>query len=99
MGQKYIFQPILSQRLHPNIFALLIQFALKVINGQGSNAHDREEAFKEFRLMQRLSHQHVVIFLDSFQVDKDLHLVLELCEGGDLRTFLDRLRYGCLLPA
>lgn len=73
-------------------FIYFIQCALKVIDEHGSREQDRQAALKELRIMRSLSHAHIVALIDSFETEQQLHLVLELCEGGDLRSFLDRFR-------
>lgn len=39
-------------------------------------------------MLSRLDHPHVVRMHESFQSAKELHLVLELCPGGELYTLL-----------
>lgn len=57
----------------------------------------------EFELLPRLKHPHIVVLLDSFRDEQEVHLVLELCAGGSLlhriQHFWDDvdrdLRKGC----
>lgn len=68
------------------------KYALKVIDEHGARKGDREEARKELRIMRGLYHPHIVDLIDAFELQHEIHMVLELCEGGDLRSHLDHLR-------
>ena len=70
----------------------MFQYALKVIDEHGARKQDRETACKELRIMRDLYHPSIVALVDSFEVSQRLFLVLELCEGGDLRSFLDNVK-------
>ena len=63
-----------------------------MIEETGARAHDRETAHKELRIMRGLYHPNVVGLIDSFEVHHRLLLVLQLCEGGDLRGYLDKVK-------
>jgi serine/threonine protein kinase len=74
----------------------LSQFALKVLKEfdggatlADSAADGRKEALRELKIMRGLHHPHVVKLMDSFDFHGQLHLVLELCEGGDLKKYLN----------
>ncbi|KAL8563766.1 hypothetical protein ACOMHN_058281 [Nucella lapillus] len=68
------------------------KFALKVIEGHGVGEREKEATHKELRIMRGLYHPAIVTLVDSFQIHHRLLLVLELCEGGDLRNHLDSLK-------
>lgn len=38
----------------------------------------------ELRLLPRLRHPHIVVLLDAFRDEQEVHLVMELCAGGSL---------------
>ena len=48
------------------------------------------EAIREANLMNKLDHEYIVRFYDSFQARNKLNIVMELCENKDLGQFLKR---------
>ncbi|XP_070192476.1 serine/threonine-protein kinase Nek4-like isoform X2 [Littorina saxatilis] len=86
-GSVYLLTQLQSITAQPSP-----KYALKVIDEQGARAQDREEARKELCIMGRLCHPSIVSLVDSFEVSPGLLLVLELCQGGDLRSFLDNVK-------
>lgn len=60
-------------------------FACKSISKAGLTNEDVEEARKEIRIMRHLgSHPYIVGVVDVFEDRKDLHLIMQLCTGGEL---------------
>ena len=48
------------------------------------NRQQKQESLKEALLMNKLDNEHIVRFHDSFQARNKLHILMELCENGDL---------------
>ncbi|EKD05007.1 NIMA (never in mitosis protein a)-related kinase 2 [Trichosporon asahii var. asahii CBS 8904] len=49
----------------------------------------------EIKALRQLSHPNVVEFLDVIKCNDEVHLVMEFCDGGDLRTLMeDHLERG-----
>ena len=67
------------------------QFALKTISLELCGAEDLEEMQKEIDILRRLDHPNIVRIFETFlhRPAGELHVVMELLSGGDLR---DRLR-------
>lgn len=64
--------------------------AVKIISkAKMTTAISIEDVRREVKLLKGLSgHQHMVQFLDAFEDDQNVYIVMELCEGGEL---LDRI--------
>lgn len=69
---------------------------LKQIPIHGVAQKEKADALNEVQLMARISHAHVVRYSASFVEDEVLHIVMEHCQGGDLRRYLEK-RAGALL--
>jgi NIMA (never in mitosis gene a)-related kinase len=50
---------------------------------------EQEAALNEVKLLSHIDHPRVVAYLASFVADKKLHIVMEWCEGGDLRHVIE----------
>lgn len=62
-------------------------FACKVIRKDG-NMNDASSMATEIEIMKRVRHRHVVSLVELYESPSCLWLILELVEGGDLRTLL-----------
>lgn len=45
---------------------------------------------REIEIMKEMDHPHIVKLYESFEDDRNIHLVMELCLGGELRDYLVR---------
>ena len=63
---------------------------VKQIDMHGLPATKRDAAETEVSLLASLQHPHVVRYHDSFHVDGALHIIMELCDGGDVQAMLAR---------
>jgi len=61
-------------------------FILKYINLAELTKNKAAGSEREARLMARLRHVNIVKLVDVFECDEKLHLIMEHCDGGDLRT-------------
>ena len=52
-------------------------------------AKEQEQALNEVRVLSKVEHPHIVRYFASFVDKEKLHIVMEFCEGGDLRKAID----------
>lgn len=52
----------------------------------------REKCLKEIHLVKSVSHRNIIAFYDAFIVNKELWLVFEYAEAGDLKRQLRKAR-------
>lgn len=73
-----------------------LSYVIKEIQIETLGRREQESALKEVQLLASADHPHVVAYLDSFVDEGKLHIVMELCEGGDVHAML-QARNGKLL--
>ena len=59
-------------------------YVLKIIDFRRMGRQQRQESLREAVLMNKLEHEYVVRFYDSFQANNSLYIVMEHCENKDL---------------
>jgi serine/threonine protein kinase len=59
-------------------------YAIKTIDLGKIRADQRDSLRNEVNIMKMLDHPNVVKLYETFEDETNLHLVLELCDGGDL---------------
>jgi len=74
-----------------------LRYCIKEVTVDNLSRREQESALKEVRILASVDHPHVVAYLDSFVEDGKLHIVMELCENGDIHSML-QARGGVLLP-
>ncbi|OMJ78931.1 hypothetical protein SteCoe_21151 [Stentor coeruleus] len=52
---------------------------------------------QEIEIMQKISHKNIVRFIDSFETEKDMHIIIEYISGISLYSFLKK-HVGTRLP-
>ena len=62
-----------------------------------SDEEQRSAARREGRLLSQLNHPHIIRYLDSFEAQDNLCLVMEFCPGGDVQALI-RKRRGVHIP-
>lgn len=69
-------------------------FVCKCIELRNLSPQAQEEAREEVCLLRRVSSgsEYIVQYADSFLVKDSLHIVMEYCEGGDLKAHIDGLK-------
>ncbi|KAK7490575.1 hypothetical protein BaRGS_00018178, partial [Batillaria attramentaria] len=67
------------------------QFALKVMSWRFAKDAEKHVAENELRVLNRISHDHVIVYVDTRIRNAELHILTEYCAGGDLHSFLDRI--------
>lgn len=68
-----------------------IEFACKVIQ-KDARMNDAQSMSTEVEIMKRLRHENVVSMFELFQSSWSMWIVLELVDGGDLKSFLAKNR-------
>lgn len=63
--------------------------AMKIINKTGRKRVEIETYREEMRLLQQLSHPHIIRLIEYFETPTDIYIVLEYCQG-DLSHYLRR---------
>ncbi|XP_053377246.1 serine/threonine-protein kinase Nek5-like isoform X2 [Mercenaria mercenaria] len=59
--------------------------AIKEINLKPCSTKDKEHVQREAEVLQTCRHENLVQFVESFSKDNYLYIVMELCNGGNLR--------------
>ncbi|KAA6368993.1 MAG: hypothetical protein EZS28_035481 [Streblomastix strix] len=57
-----------------------------------ANEHDRQMAQSEVEMLQRVRGEFLVSFLGSFEENLEFFILMEYCDQGDLRKFLNDLK-------
>ena len=53
---------------------------------------EKKKVMQEFAILKQSNHQSVVRLYDSFETNKHICFVMELCAGGDLLTYVRKRR-------
>lgn len=65
-------------------------YVVKEIDCSKMTKKEREEALNEINILKRLSHPYIVTYIDSFEQNGNLYIVMEYCDGGDLYTRIQK---------
>jgi serine/threonine protein kinase len=65
-------------------------YAIKTIDIYKIKADQLDSLRNEITIMKMLDHPNVIKLYETFEEENKLHLVLELCEGGDLFDFITK---------
>ena len=68
--------------------------AVKSINKQylSEDESSKKKVMQEVLILQKIRHDHIVRLYDSFETQKHIVFVIELCSGGDLLNYVRRRR-------
>ncbi len=66
------------------------EVAVKLISEDNASPERRERMLREAKAMARLTHPHVVVIYEVGEHDERIFIAMELVEGENLRTWLDR---------
>ncbi|XP_069686207.1 serine/threonine-protein kinase Nek1-like [Periplaneta americana] len=61
-------------------------YVIKRINFSRMTEKEKDEAMREVEVLAKLQHPYIVAYKESFEYDKNLYIVMDYCEGGDLYT-------------
>ncbi|XP_070209699.1 serine/threonine-protein kinase Nek11-like [Littorina saxatilis] len=67
------------------------KFAMKVMQWTSAEPEHNLMAVKELKVLETLNHDNVVVYVNSYILDDRIHIITELCAGGDLGGFLGKL--------
>jgi serine/threonine protein kinase len=70
--------------------------ALKVIKLREINPYNVHLLHSEIKIMKALDHPNIVKLKEVFFGKREVHIVMELCSGGDLQTHLKTAKNGSL---
>jgi serine/threonine-protein kinase ULK/ATG1 len=65
-----------------------LQYAMKVVDTQGMKPKIRNGLANEVKIMKNVVHVNLVSLFTFFLVKSKLYLVMDLCNGGNLGTFI-----------
>lgn len=63
-------------------------YVMKRINFSRMTEKEKEEAMREVEVLSKMQHPYIVAYKESFEHDKNLYIVMDYCEGGDLYTVI-----------
>ena len=67
-------------------------YVLKTISAVKLTQSDKSRGQKEIDALKKLSHNNVVQYISDFYEDKQIHIIMEYCENGDLATIIENQR-------
>lgn len=59
-------------------------YVMKAVAIHGLSNTERSEAFREAQLLQSISHDNVVAYIESWDDDNYLYVIMQYCRDGDL---------------
>ncbi|XP_033608128.1 uncharacterized protein LOC111866412 isoform X2 [Cryptotermes secundus] len=63
-----------------------VHYVIKRINFSRMTEQEKNEAMREVEVLAKLQHPYIVAYKESFEYGKNLYIVMDYCEGGDLYT-------------
>ncbi|KAM9302111.1 serine/threonine-protein kinase 33 [Gastrophryne carolinensis] len=66
------------------------KWAIKKVNREKAGSSAVKLLEREVSILKRVNHEHVIHLEEVFETPKRMYLVMELCEGGELREILQR---------
>jgi serine/threonine protein kinase len=88
---EYTFDHIIYQHGNIKVISAVDNHGQKVIIkrlAKYNRKKDHEHALNEIELMKRLRHENIVKYINCFEDNDNLYIVIEDLEGGDLSTYL-----------
>ena len=69
-------------------------YAIKSVEVTSLTSEAWQSYMQELDLIKEVDCQHIVSFFECYQSEKECHLVLEYCEGGDLVSYVENTDNG-----
>nr|DBA17666.1 TPA: hypothetical protein GDO54_003080 [Pyxicephalus adspersus] len=66
------------------------KWAIKKVNREKAGSSAVKLLEREVSILKRVNHEHIIHLEEVFETPKRMYLVMELCEGGELREILQR---------
>ncbi|OHT16615.1 CAMK family protein kinase [Tritrichomonas foetus] len=85
LGQGGFGKAILARRKDDKTLVVIKEVQLTALKPR-----DRDVAFQEAKLLAKLHHPFIVSYVDSFQENGNLYIVMEYADGGDLAQKLQK---------
>lgn len=57
-----------------------------------NDVKQRDNCIKEVKLMEKLEHEHITKYLESFIQDNEMFIAVEWAEKGDLKNYIKQIR-------
>ena len=57
-----------------------------------NDVKQRDNCIKEVKLMEKLEHQHITRYIESFIQDNEMFIAVEWVQKGDLKQFIKSIR-------
>ena len=99
---KYIFNKEIGSGSFGKVFLVEakqsgVQYVIKQIDLNKLDKKQSSTAPKEVEVLSKLKHNNIVRYKESFEEKRNLNIVMEYCENGDLHTKIKekRLRNEC----
>ena len=67
--------------------------AVKIVQKSSLNEQDMELLFREIEILKLCQHINIIRLLDVFESKDYMYMILELLEGGDLFTYLEKRHF------
>ena len=67
-----------------------IVYAMKRISLKGLLPKDIHHCREEINWMKKLQHRNIIQYHDSFEIGEELFIVMEFCQGGSLRNYIQK---------
>ncbi len=65
------------------------QYALKQIILDEAKKEEKEQLMKKAFILSNINNEHIVKYFNSFIEENSFNIIMEFCEGLDLRKFLN----------
>ena len=98
LGRGHYAEVWRAVRRSDNVPVAVKTISKKKIGTQESDPAPGGAMDREALILKKISHESVVSVLDVFETSEHVHLVLELCSGGDLFEHLQALKGSYGLP-
>ncbi|XP_075423155.1 serine/threonine-protein kinase 33 isoform X5 [Ascaphus truei] len=66
------------------------KWAIKKVNREKAGSSAVKLLEREVTILKRVNHEHIIHLEEVFETPKRMYLVMELCEGGELKEILQR---------
>ncbi|KDR15801.1 Serine/threonine-protein kinase Nek1 [Zootermopsis nevadensis] len=63
-----------------------VHYVIKRTNLSRMTEKEKDEAMREVEVLAKMQHPYIVAYKESFEYDRNLYIVMDYCEGGDLYT-------------
>ncbi|XP_029437955.1 serine/threonine-protein kinase 33 isoform X2 [Rhinatrema bivittatum] len=69
------------------------KWAIKKVNKEKAGSSAVKLLEREVHILKSVNHEHIIHLEEIFETPKRMYLVMELCEGGELKEFLQKKKH------